>query len=89
MILEWFETHRSVNNEKTIFMICEGGSDDFFMHGRFVHNMTNVPTSQELKVVFITLYIKDFDITRGDVMKTFMRMLHHFKVTLDMYKNSI
>ena len=68
----WMEDHgySPVNNEKTIFMKWEG--DDFIIHGVFVDDFATIPTSQRLKEEFETLYAKDFEVTGGGEMTTFL-----------------
>ncbi len=73
-ISAWMESngYPTVNNEKTIFMKRAG--NDFIIHGLFVEDMMHVPTSQSLMDEFIAKYSKDFDITGGDLMETFLGM---------------
>jgi hypothetical protein len=59
-----------VNSEKTIFMKCQG--DDFIIHGLFVDDMMHVPTCDDLKQEFMAKYTKDFQITAGDLVETFL-----------------
>ena len=96
----WMEMndYPAVNNEKTIFMKRQG--DDFIIHGLFVDDMMHVPTCDALKQEFMEKYTKDFQITGGGLMVTFMGMqveqsegkirLHHdnyIRETLDEYKD--
>ena len=73
-ISEWMETngYPAVNSEKTIFMKRDG--DDFIIHGLFVDDMMHVPTCDRLWKEFLGKYTKDFDITGGDLMETFLGM---------------
>ncbi len=49
--------------------------DDFIIHGLFVDDMMmHVPRSDALKKGFMEKYIRDFDITGGGVMETFLGM---------------
>ena len=88
----------AVNSEKTIFMKWDG--DDFIIiHGLFVDDMMHIPTCDKLKQEFMAKYSKDFDITGGGLMETFLGMqveqseneirLHldnYIRETLDEYK---
>jgi hypothetical protein len=62
----------AVNSEKTIFMKRDG--DDFIIHGLFVDDMMHIPTCERLKTEFLEKYTKDFDITGGGLMETFLGM---------------
>jgi hypothetical protein len=53
----------AVNNEKTIFMKCQG--NDFIIYCLFVDDMMRVPTCDALKQEFMAEYTKDFQITGG------------------------
>ena len=64
--------YQVVNSEKTIFMKRQGS--DFIMHGLFVDDMMHVPTCDKLRDEFLTLYQKDFEITGGGLMETFLGM---------------
>ena len=93
----WKNGYPAVNNEKTIFMKHQG--DDFIIHGLFVDDMMHVPTCDALKQEFMENYTKDFQITGGCLMETFLGMqveqskgkirLHldnYIRETLDEYK---
>ena len=73
-ISDWMEKHDypAVNSEKTIFMKREGA--DFIIHGLFVDDMMHVPTCDRLRNEFLELYKKDFEITGGGLMETFLGM---------------
>jgi hypothetical protein len=73
-ISEWMEKngYPAVNSEKTIFMKRDG--DDFIIHGLFVDDMMHIPTCERLKTEFLEKYTKDFDITGGGLMETFLGM---------------
>ena len=73
-ISEWMEKngYPAVNSEKTIFMKRDG--DDFIIHGLFVDDMMHVPTCERLKQEFLEKYTKDFEITGGGLMETFLGM---------------
>jgi hypothetical protein len=68
----WMEEHEylPVNNEKTIFMKWEG--EEFILIGVFVDDFSAIPTTQKLKEEFETLYAKDFDVTGGKPMESFL-----------------
>jgi hypothetical protein len=61
-----------MNSEKTIFMKQEGA--DFIIHRLFVDDMMHVPTCDKLRDEFLELYKKDFEITGGGLMETFLDM---------------
>jgi hypothetical protein len=44
------------------------------MHGLFVDDMMHVPTCDKLHDEFLALYQKDFEITGGGLMETFLGM---------------
>jgi hypothetical protein len=73
----WMEEHEYllVNNdsEKTIFMKWEG--EEFILIGVFVDDFSAIPTTQKLKKEFETLYAKDFDVTGGKPMKSFLGLV--------------
>ena len=73
-ISDWMEQngYPAVNSEKTIFMKREGS--DFIIHGLFVDDMMHVPTCDRLRDEFLKLYQKDFEITGGGLMETFLGM---------------
>ena len=62
----------AVNSEKTIFMKRQGS--DFIIHGLFVDDMMHVPSCDKLRDESLTLYQKDFEITGGGFMDTFLGM---------------
>jgi hypothetical protein len=62
----------AVNSEKTIFMKCQG--DDFIIHCLFVDDMMYIPTYDARKQEFMEKYTKDFDITGGSLMETYLDM---------------
>jgi hypothetical protein len=62
----------AVNSEKTIFMKREG--KHFIIHGLFVDDMMHISTNTKLKNEFMEKYSKDFSITGGGFMKTFLGM---------------
>ncbi len=60
------------NCEKTIFMKRQG--DDFIIQGLFVDDMMHVPTCDVHKQEFMAKYTKDFKITGGGLVETFLGM---------------
>jgi hypothetical protein len=62
----------AINNEKTMFMKRKG--NDFIIHSLFVDDMMHVPTCDALKEKFTAKYTKDFQITGGGLMYTFLGM---------------
>ena len=64
--------YSAVNSEKTIFKKTKG--TDYIIHGLFVDDMMHISSSDELKKGFMEKYSKDFQITGGGLMKTFLGM---------------
>ncbi len=62
----------AVNSEKTIFM--KQVDYDFIIHGLFVYDMMHIPTNDALHEEFMDKYSKDFDVTSGVLMETFLGM---------------
>ena len=60
----------AVNSEKTFFMKREG--EHFIINGLFVDDMMHTTTSTKLQDEFLRKYSKDFNITGGGLMKTFL-----------------
>jgi hypothetical protein len=98
----WMEKngYLAVNSKETIFMRRVG--NDFILHGLFVDDMMHNSTSTKLKEEFMTKYSKDFKITSGGLMKSFLGMLveqgdkkiklhldHYVQEMLTKYKNFI
>ncbi len=73
-ISDWMEKngYPAVNSEKTIFMRREG--KDFILHGLFVDDMMHTSNNARPKEEFMKKYSKDFNITGGDLMKSFLGM---------------
>ena len=89
-ISAWMENngYAAVNSEKTIFMKRKGS--DYIIHGLFVDDMMHIYTSDEMKDEFLALYKKDFEITGGSKMETFLGMAveqkdKSIKIHLDNY----
>ena len=77
-----------MNSEKTICMKRKGS--DYIIHGLFVDDMMQIYTSDEMKDEFLALYKKDFEITGGCKMETFLGMAFEqkeksVKIHLDNY----
>ena len=77
-----------VNSEKTIFMKRSGS--DYIIHGLFVDDMMHIYACDAIKDEFMQLYSKDFEITGGRQMKTFLGMqveqtARSIKIHLDHY----
>ncbi len=62
----------AANSEKTIFMKREG--KQFIIHGLFVDDMMHIATNNKLKNEFMEKFLRDFNITGGGLMKTFLGM---------------
>jgi hypothetical protein len=62
----------TVNSGKTIFMKREG--KHFIIHGLFVDDMMHMANNKKLKNEFMEKYSRDFNITGGSFMKTFLGM---------------
>ena len=65
-----------MNNEKNICMKLKG--DDYSIHRLFdvfVNNMMLICSCDSMKNEFLTLYKKDFDITGGPKIETFLGMV--------------
>ncbi len=48
--------------------------EHFIIHGLFVEDMMHTRTSTTLKDEFLSKYSKDFNVTGGCLMKTFLGM---------------
>ncbi len=62
-----------MNSEKTIFTKRKG--DEYIIHGFFVDDMMHIYSCDAMKNEFLALYKKDFDITEGAKMETFLGMV--------------
>ena len=89
-ISSWMERngYAAVNSEKTIFMKRSGS--EYIIHGLFVDDMMHIYSCDAIKDEFMQLYSKDFEITGGRQMKTFLRMqvaqtARSIKIHLDHY----
>ncbi len=73
-ISRWMEAngYPAVHSEKTILM--KRVNNDFIIHGLFVDDMMHIPTNDALLEEFMDKYSKDFDITGGVLMETFLGM---------------
>ncbi len=63
----------------TIYMLQE--RNDFIRHGLFVVKMMHTSTNARLKEEFMKKYSKDFSITGGDLMKSFLGMQDHCRLS--------
>lgn len=59
-----------VNSEKTIFI--KRVKQDFIIHGLFVDDVKSIPTCKRLMDEFLKAYARDFDITGGTLMESFI-----------------
>jgi hypothetical protein len=73
-ISSWMEKngYAVVNSEKTIFMKHSGS--EYIIHGLFFDDMMHMYSCDAIKDEFMQLYSKDFEITGGRQMKTFLGM---------------
>jgi hypothetical protein len=62
--------YSAVNSEQTIFMKWVG--QDFIIHGLFVDDMQHTSTCKALMDEFMAKYSRDFEITGGELMGTFL-----------------
>ncbi len=81
-----------MNSEKTIFMERKG--DEYIIHGLFVDDMMHIYSCDEMKDEFMALYKKDFNITGGTKMETFLGMIveqsdKSIKIHLDNYVKDV
>ena len=49
--------------------------DEYIIHGLFVDDMKHIYSCDAMKDEFLALYKKDFDITGGTKMETFLGMV--------------
>ncbi len=63
----------AVNSEKTIFMKRKG--DEYIIHSQFVDDMMHKYSCDAMKDEFLALCKKDFNITGGTKMETFLGMV--------------
>ncbi len=89
-ISSWMERngYAAVNSEKTIFMKLSGF--EYIIHGLFVDDMMHIYSCDAIKDEFMHLYSRDFEITGGRQMKTFLGMqveqtTRSIKIHLDHY----
>ena len=61
-----------MNSEKTIVMKHIGS--EYIIHCLFVDDMMHIYSCNAIKDEFMKLYSKDFEITGGSLMKTFLGM---------------
>ena len=74
-ISTWMENNGSeaINSEKTICM--KRKSAEYIIHGLFVDDMMHIYSCDAMKDEFLALYKKDFEITSGSKMETFLGMV--------------
>ncbi len=65
--------YSAVNSEKMIFMKRKG--DKYIIHGLFVDDMMHIYSCDAMTDEFLALYYKDFNITGGTEMETFLEMV--------------
>jgi hypothetical protein len=73
-ISSWMEGngYEAVNCEKKIFMKCS--RSEYIIHCLLVNDMMHIYSCDAIKDEFMHLYSKDFEITGGSQMKTFLGM---------------
>jgi hypothetical protein len=93
-ISTWMEQngYSAVYSEKTIFM--KHKDDEYIIHGLFVDDMMHIYSCDAVKVGFLALYEKDFNITGGTKMETFLGMVVEqsdklMKIHLDNYVKDV
>ncbi len=64
--------YAAVNSEKTIFM--KRSRSEYIIHSLFVDDMMHIYSCGAIKDEFMQFYLKDFEITGGLQMKTFLGM---------------
>ena len=84
--------YSAVNSEKAILMKCTG--DDYIIYGLFVDDRMHIYSCYAMKDEFLALYKKDFDITGGTKMETFLGMVveqsgKSIKIHLDNYVKDV
>jgi hypothetical protein len=83
--------YAAVNSEKTIFMKHSGS--EYIIYGLFVHDMMHIYSCDAIKNEFMQLYSKDFEITGGRQMETFLGMLEQtarsINIHLDHYVKEV
>jgi hypothetical protein len=82
----------AVNSEKTIFKKTKGSN--YIIHGLFVDDMMHISSCDELREEFMSKYSKEFGITGGGLMKTFLGMEvgqndENIKLHLDHYIQTV
>jgi hypothetical protein len=84
--------YEAMNSEKTIFMKRKGA--EYIIHGLFVDDMMHIYSCDSMKDEFMALYKKDFEITGGGKMETFLGMVVEqddkaIKIHLDNYVKEV
>ncbi len=62
----------NLSSEKTIFEKTKGS--DYIIHGLFVDDKMHISSCEDLTKELIDKYSKDFEVTGGGLMKTFLGM---------------
>ena len=65
--------YEAINSEKTIFMKHKGA--EYIIYGLFIDDMMHIYSCDAMKDKFPALYKKDFEITGGSKMETFLGMV--------------
>ena len=93
-ISTWMEKigYEAINSEKTIFMKLKGA--EYIIHGLFDDDMMHIYSCYAMKDDFLALYKKDFEITGGSKMETFLGMVveqddKSIKIHLDNYVKEV
>ncbi len=93
-ISTWMENNgcEAINSEKTIFIKHKGA--EYIIHGLFVDDMMHIYSCDAMKDEFLALYKKDFEITCGCKMETFLGMVveqddKSIKIHLDNYVKEV
>ena len=91
---DWMISHEyeAINSEKTIFIKRDG--DDFIIHAIFVDDLKSITANKRLMDEFLELYGKDFDITGGEPMETFIGLQFiqsdtSIRINLDYYIEAV
>jgi hypothetical protein len=65
--------YEAMNSEKATFVKRKGA--EYIIHGLVVDNMMHIYLCDAMKDEFLALYKKDFEITGGSKMETFLVMV--------------
>ncbi len=83
-----------MNSEKTIFIMMKHHDAEYIIHGLFVDDMMHIYSFDVMNDEFLALYKKNFEITGGSKMETFLGMVveqedKSIKVHLDNYVKEV